>query len=153
MGHAEHRVECSAPIDHAFTCVTDYRSLPNWVLGLKHFDPLGEQTKGKGAAFDGAVNLGPITLPIRMNFTQWEDNTSFAAHFTDGVEGTLTVGFERIDQQRTLLNVALDYSVGKGISGRLLDKAIGAFIGPSFRYVDHHLPGQIENGDAEVSKS
>ncbi|SHU39108.1 Polyketide cyclase / dehydrase and lipid transport [Mycobacteroides abscessus subsp. abscessus] len=152
MGHADHNVDCAAPTDYAFDYVTDYRNLPRWVLGLNQFDPLGEQTKGVGATFEGAVDLGPITLPVRMEFTEWREDRTFAARFTGSAAGTLTVAFEQLDVERTRLTVALDYSAGKGISGRLLEKAIGAFIGPSFRYMDHHLPSQIEAGYAEVSK-
>lgn len=153
MGHAEHRVECAAPVDYSFGYVTDYQSLPQWVLGLKRISPLTDQTRGTGAVFEGEVNLGPITLPIRMDFTEWLDNSAFAVRFSGGVDGTLAVSFEASGKLRTRLTVALQYSVGSGISGRVLDKTIRAFLAPSFRYVDHHLPRQIENGYAELSRS
>lgn len=151
MGHVEHASACEAPVDYAFEYITDYRNVPKWMLGLKHFAPIGEQTKGVGATFDGAINLGPITLHVAINFTDWEDDKSFGAHFTKGVDGTLTMRFEPLGEDRTRLSVVVDYTVGAGIAGKLLDKAIQAFVGPCLRYIDKHLLRQIKDGYARTA--
>lgn len=151
MGHYTHTLECNVPVEYAFKYITDYRLIPEWVMGVNRCNPLTDQTEGVGAEFDGVVNLGPISVHLLMAFIKWDENREFATRFTKGVEGTLTMNFEAIDENRARMSAELNYSAGNGLMGRLLDKAIRAFIPMCLRYVDKTLSRKLHDGYAEMT--
>ncbi|WP_194819199.1 SRPBCC family protein [Nocardia sp. XZ_19_385] len=146
MGHVEHAAVGNAPREYSFDYVNDYRNVPNWMFGVKHFTPVGEQTSGVGAVFDTAINLGPMTLHVRGDVIEWEENSVIALRAVKGIEGRMRWHFEALGADTTKISVVCDYKVPGGLAGRALDKVIQAFIGPAIRYTEKHLRQQIESG-------
>lgn len=151
MGHVTHTLECNTPVEYAFDYVTDYRLIPGWIMGVKRFTPIGEQTRDVGAQFDGEINLGPMSLNLLLDYTGWEDNKAFSARFSKGVEGTMTMHFSPLGEGKTRISAELDYRVGKGLVGKVLDKAIQAFVGPCLRHVDKNLTRQLHESYAKTA--
>ncbi|MFI9505331.1 SRPBCC family protein [Nocardia sp. NPDC052566] len=149
MGHVSYRAEGKAPVEFAFEYVADYRNLPRWVSVVKHYTPVGEQTRGVGAVFDSAVNLGPITLHLRGEVIEWEDNAVLALRALKGIEGVVRWTFEGIDEHRSKVEVVVDYTVPGGLAGRALDRVIKALVVPTIRYAEKHLRHQIESAYAD----
>ncbi|QIS11940.1 SRPBCC family protein [Nocardia arthritidis] len=148
MGHVSYTAEGAAPAEFAFEYVADYRNLPRWVFGVKHYTPVGEQSRGVGAVFDSALNLGPMTLHLRGEVIEWEDNAVITLRAVKGVEGTARWTFEPIDAGHSRIGVVLDYRVPGGIAGRALDRVIQAIVGPTVKHAEKHLRHQIESAYA-----
>ncbi|MCP2298421.1 Polyketide cyclase / dehydrase and lipid transport [Nocardia amikacinitolerans] len=149
MGHVEHSATGEAPVDFVFEYVADYRNVPKWMFGVGHFTPVGEQTSGVGAVFDTALHLGPTTLHMRAEITEWEDGAKVSLHAIKGIEGTVRWSFAAIDQSTTEIGVVVDYRVPGGFAGRALDKIIQAFVGPAIRHTEKSLRDQVLAGYRE----
>ncbi|MEU8894523.1 SRPBCC family protein [Nocardia sp. NPDC048505] len=150
MGHVEHTAVGNAPRDFTFEYVNDYRNVPRWMFGIKEFKPAGEQSSGLGTVFDTAINLGPMTMHVRVDVVEWEEHTVFTLR---AAEGQMRWLFETLDSDTTRITVVCDYSIGGGIAGRPLDLAIQAFIGPAIRHAEKNLRQLVESGYRESSKA
>lgn len=144
MGHVEHSAIGDAPVDFAFEYVADYQNVPKWMFGVKRFTPLGTQTRGLGAKFDTALNLGPTTLNLHAEVTEWVADRLITLYATKGIEATMRWTFAPIDATTTRIRVVADYKVPGGLAGRALDKIIQAFVGPAIRFTEKHLREQIQ---------
>ncbi|MEU0869784.1 SRPBCC family protein [Nocardia brasiliensis] len=144
MGHVEHSAACKAPVDFTFTYVADYRNVPKWMFGIRHFTPVGDQTFGVGAVFDTALHLGPTTLHLRADTTEWIDGSRVTMRAIKGIEGSIRWDFEALSPETTKVSATADYRVPGGFAGRFLDRVIQAFIGPAIRHTEKHLREQIE---------
>ncbi|GAB2674509.1 SRPBCC family protein [Nocardia goodfellowii] len=153
MGHVEHAAVANAPREYAFEYVDDYRNVPRWMFGVKHFTPVGEQTSGVGAVFDTAINLGPMTLHVRGDVIEWEENSVIALRAVKGIEGRMRWHFETLGADTAKISVVCDYQVPGGLTGRALDRVIQAFIGPAIRHTEKHLRQQIESGYQKASSA
>ncbi|MEV0298705.1 SRPBCC family protein [Nocardia sp. NPDC050710] len=149
MGHVTHSAIGNAPIEFAFTYVADHETVPRWMFGVKHFTPVGEQTSGVGAVFDTALHLGPTTLHLRAEVTEWVEDSVVTLHAIKGIEGTVRWTFAPIDATTTEITAIIDYTVPGGLAGRALDRILQAFIGPAIRHTEKNLRQQIEVGYAE----
>ncbi|WP_431949788.1 SRPBCC family protein [Nocardia lijiangensis] len=143
MGHVEHSATGGAPVDFAFQYVADYRNVPKWLFGIRHYTPVGEQISGVGAVFDTAVQLGPTTLHLRVEIVEWEDGSKISLHAIKGIEGTVHWRFEAVDQETTEIGVVVDYRVPGGLAGRALDKILQTFVGPAIRHTEKSLREQV----------
>lgn len=145
MGHVEHSGVGKAPVDFAYAYVVDYENVPRWMFGIRHYTPVGAQITGVGAVFDTALNLGPTTLHLRVEVTEWEDNSLVALHAVKGIEGTVRWTFESVTAETTKVGAVVDYKVPGGLVGKALDRVIQAFIGPAIRHTEKQLRQQIES--------
>ncbi|MEV6388928.1 SRPBCC family protein [Nocardia xishanensis] len=143
MGHIEHSAAGRAPVDFTFAYVADYRNVPKWLFGIRHYTPVGEQTSGVGAVFDTAVQLGPTTLHLRVEIVEWEDGATITLHAVKGIEGTVRWRFEAVDQDTTEIGVVVDYRVPGGLAGRALDKILRTFVEPAIRHTEKSLREQV----------
>lgn len=143
MGHVEHRAAVGVPLEFAFGYVDDYRNVPRWMFGIKHFTPIGEQISGVGAVFDTALNLGPMTLHLRGEIIEWEQSARISLRAVKGIEGTIHWSFAAVDPDSTEIGAVCDWKVPGGLAGRALDRVIHAFAGPAVRHTEkslrHHL--------------
>ncbi|MEV6559740.1 SRPBCC family protein [Nocardia sp. NPDC051756] len=149
MGHVEHSATCAAPAGFAFAYVADYRNVPKWMFGIRHFTPVGEQTFGVGAVFDTALHLGPTTLHLRADTTEWIDGARVTMRAIKGIEGAIRWDFEAVGDVATEVSATADYRVPGGLAGRALDRVIRAFIGPAIRHTEKHLREKIETSYQE----
>ncbi|PXX70955.1 polyketide cyclase/dehydrase/lipid transport protein [Nocardia tenerifensis] len=144
MGHVEHSARCAAPVGFAFAYVADYRNVPKWMFGIRHFTPVGEQTSGLGAVFDTALHLGPTTLQLRSDITEWVDDSRVTIRAIRGIEGAIRWDFAAVHARLTEITATADYRVPGGLAGRALDRVIQAFIGPAVRHTEKNLREKIE---------
>ncbi|GAA5093019.1 SRPBCC family protein [Nocardia iowensis] len=149
MGHVEHSATCKAPVDYAFTYVEDYRNVPEWMYGIRHFTPVGEQTSGVGSVFDTALHLGPTTLHLRTDTIEWMAGSRVTMRAIKGIEGTIRWDFASLGPETTKVTATADYRVPGGLAGRALDRVIQAFMGPAIRHTEKHLREKIETSYQE----
>lgn len=144
MGHVSHKAIGNAPVEFAFGYVDDYRNVPKWMFGVSEFTPVGEQDQGLGAKFDTAIKLGPTTLHVRIDITEWEQDRLIALRTIKGIKATSSWRFAPHGDNQTEINAAIDYQLPGGFAGRALGKVIDAFVAPAVRHVDKHLRARIE---------
>ncbi|WP_158608026.1 SRPBCC family protein [Nocardia panacis] len=144
MGHVEVGATARAAIEAAFEYVDDYRHVPDWMFGVKHFTPLGAQTSGVGARFDTALNLGPTTLHLQGEVVEWARDAVVTLRVRKGIEGTLRFTFQPLDAEATRIDAVVDYKVPGGLAGLALDRVLRAFIGPAVRHTERNLRERIE---------
>ncbi|QIS10659.1 SRPBCC family protein [Nocardia arthritidis] len=152
MGHVEHTATGLAPVDFAFDYVEDYRNVPKWMFGIKHFTPLTEQTTGVGARFDTALHLGPTTLHLHAEVIEFVRHEMITLRAVKGIEGTIRWTFAPIDERSMTIGAIADYRVPGGLAGRALDRIIQAFIGPAIRHTEKNLRQQIESAYATAKE-
>lgn len=149
MGRVEHSATCAAPVDFAFAYVADYRNVPEWMFGIRHFTPIGEQTSGVGAVFDTALYLGPTTLHLHADTIEWIDGSRVTMRAIKGIEGTIRWDFQALAVDVTKVSATAHYRVPGGLAGKALDRIIQAFIGPAIRHTEKHLREKIETSHQE----
>lgn len=149
MGHVEHTAICAAPVDFAFAYTSDYRNVPKWMLGIDKLDPVGDQTRGVGAVFETAVDLGPKGLQLRMEVVDWVDNEAVAFTITKALDADLVWRFESTDDGETRISAVTTYTIPGRLAGRMLDPIIQAFARAAVRHADKQLRAQIEERYAE----
>ncbi|MFG1793566.1 SRPBCC family protein [Nocardia sp. NPDC049149] len=149
MGHVEHSATCKAPVGFVFGYVEDYRNVPDWMFGVRHFTPVGEQTSGIGSVFDTALHLGPTTLKLRADTVEWVDGERVTMRAIKGIEGTIRWDFAPVGAETTKVTATADYRVPGGLAGKALDRVIQAFIGPAIRHTEKGLRERIETNYQE----
>lgn len=144
MGHVSHQAVGDAPVEFAFAYVDDHRNVPKWMFGVSEFTPVGDKDHGLGAQFDTAIKLGPTTLHVRVEVTEWEQDKLIALRTIKGIKSTSSWRFSPNGDNQSEIDAAVDYELPGGFAGRALGKVIDAFVAPGVRHVDKHLRALIE---------
>ncbi len=144
MVDIHHRSSCNAPLDVAFAYLDDYRTATKWMFGLSRFEPVGEQTSGLGAVFDGAFAVKPVQLSSRLEITRWEQDKVIALDSIKGFKNSSTWEFHAEGPERTAVTVLFRYELPGGLAGKALGKALGPIVTLSVRRSDENLRHQIE---------
>lgn len=152
MANITHWVECATPLDFCWRYVSDYRNVPKWMLGVEKFEPIGDQSRGVGAVFDAHMDIGPMRLQPTVDVVEWVEDTHMGLHVTEKlVKATISLQLQSVDAHRCEVNIVTDYTVGKGIAGKLLDKGLIVFARLAIQHMDKHLTKQIESGYMRLS--
>lgn len=149
MGHVEHSAICAAPVDFVFAYTSDYRNVPQWMMGIDELDPVGDQTRGVGAVFDTAVDLGPKALQLRMEVVDWVEGETLAFTITKALDADLLWRFESTGDGETRISAVASYTIPGRLAGRMLDPLIQAFARVAVKHAERHLSAQIEERYAE----
>ncbi|WP_405159675.1 SRPBCC family protein [Nocardia sp. NBC_01499] len=136
--------DCVASAESAFAYVNDYQNLPKFLYGVESFTPVGAQTVGVGATFDGHVKLGPASLKSRMQVVGWEENALIAVKSIKGFEIESTFLFHPKGDQLCTVDAIVEFRVGGGLAGRALGKTIEPFVKITVQHTTHNLVTQIK---------
>ncbi|MEU7630053.1 SRPBCC family protein [Nocardia sp. NPDC049220] len=137
--------ECAASAESAFAYVNDYHHLPLFVYGMQSFTPVGEQTVGLGAIFDGRMKLGPASLTSRIEVVRWEANYAIAVRSIKGFEVESTFLFRAEGPARCTVDAIVDFRVPGGLAGRALGKTIEPFVKITVQRSTNNLVTQISD--------
>ncbi|GAA5095635.1 SRPBCC family protein [Nocardia iowensis] len=135
--------DCAASAESAFAYVNDYQNLPRFLHGIQSFTPVGAQTVGVGAAFDGHIKLGPASLKSRIEVVRWEENAAIAVKSIKGFEVESTFLFHAKGAASCTVDAIVDFRVGGGLAGRALGKTIEPFVKIAVQHTTHNLITQI----------
>lgn len=149
MVDIHHSSTANAPVSLMFDYMDDYRTVPRWMFGLSRMEPVGEQTSGVGAVFDGAMKLGPKTLHSTVEVTRWERDKVIGMKSVKGFVNWSTWQFDPVDDERTRLTVDFTYELPGGPAGRLLGKIIEPFVSIAIKHTESQLREQVEKLHAE----
>ncbi|MGY2007039.1 SRPBCC family protein [Nocardia gipuzkoensis] len=135
--------DCVASAESAFAFVNDYQNLPRFLHGVESFTPVGEQTEGVGATFDGHMKLGPASLKSRIEVVRWEENYAIGVKSIKGFEIESTFLFHDKGDRLCTVDAIVDYRVPGGLAGRALGKTIEPFVKIAVQHTTHNLVTQI----------
>ncbi|WP_280491743.1 SRPBCC family protein [Nocardia asiatica] len=135
--------DCVASAESAFAYVNDYRNLPRFLYGIQSFTPVGEQTEGVGATFDGHMKLGPASLKSRIEVVRWEEGHAIGVQSIKGFEVESTFLFHAKGESLCTVDAIVDYRVPGGLAGRALGKTIEPFVKIAVQHTTHNLVAQI----------
>ena len=144
MGNIKHTADVAVPVEAAFEYVDDYRNVPSWMFGISKFEPVGDKDRGLGATYDSSIVLGPKTLHIRNEITDYKQNELISLTSIKGLESTVTIWLRSKDAATTELTMEIGYKLPGGFAGKALGKIIDALVGPGMRYTESHLRRGIE---------
>ncbi|WP_280240625.1 SRPBCC family protein [Nocardia abscessus] len=135
--------DCVASAESAFAFVNDYQNLPRFLHGVESFTPVGEQTEGVGATFDGHMKLGPVSLKSRIEVVRWEANYAIGVKSIKGFEIESTFLFHDKGDCLCTVDAIVDFRVPGGLAGRALGKTIEPFVKIAVQHTTHNLVTQI----------
>lgn len=148
MVDIHHEGVCAAPLDVAFAYLDDYRHATDWMFGLTRFVPIGEQTSGLGARFEGTFAVKPVKLASTIEVAEWQRDAVIAFQSIKGFRNWSTWRFSAPDPGQTKITVRFSYELPGGLAGRALGKALEPIVALSVRHSDAALRKGIETAYA-----
>lgn len=139
----EHTVEIAAPVSDVFAYVDDYSLTKDWIYGLHHMEPVGEQTQGLGARFDGVMKLG-VSLTSRIECTGWEKDRLIEMTSISGIRNTQRWTFTDLGSDRTRVDARISYSLPGGPAGRAMAAAVKPVIGVAVKHTSDALVRNVQ---------
>lgn len=140
--HIQKSTEIAAPVEKAFAYVADYKTIGDWLFGIKQFTPVGEKDYGLDAVFDGEMHVG-ATLHSTVKVTDWEDDRVIELDSVKGFKNTSRWTFEPVDDRSCRINADISYELPGGIAGKALGKVISPFIQIAVNKSSESLAKQI----------
>lgn len=143
MGMVRHTSEVSAPRDRAFAYVNDHEHVPDWMFGVKRFEPVSEVTYGLGSSFNVVMNVGPKALSATVEVTEFVENELVRLESVKGLAAATLWRFDDTDNG-TNVSVEFSYELPGGIAGRALGAVIEPFAGQAIRHTDSALKAKLD---------
>ncbi len=137
-----HQVVVDAPRERVFDYVDGYQNVPEYLIGVTHFDPTTDQTRGLGSVFDVRVDLGPKKIKAVVECTRYVENELIELRAIDGFEADTTWRFAD-DGNGTDLQLEINYTLPGGIAGRVLGGIIGPFAAQAVRHIEATIAKKV----------
>lgn len=85
MGEAEVTVTIKAPAARVFEFIADPSNTPRFMNGITRYDPIGGQTRGKGARFASTAVVVGRAFDVELEVTAWKDGEMMVATSRKGL--------------------------------------------------------------------
>ncbi|MFC4123884.1 SRPBCC family protein [Nocardia rhizosphaerae] len=145
MGHIRYACDVGAPVDAAFAYAENFRFIPDWMSGVTEAKPVGEPTSGLGAAYALRVRLfGVIPLRSTCEITEYRRNAVLGYTLRGRLSGTVTLRFDPLGYERSVLTSEADYPPPRGVFGRLCHGLVDAAARTALRRTESRLRREIE---------
>jgi uncharacterized membrane protein len=141
----EHSVEIAAPVEEVFAYVDDHTKTKEWMYGLHAMEPVGEQTSGVGATYDGVMKVG-VSLTSRIRCSGWEQDRLIEITSIKGIKNTQRWTFTDLGDGRTRVDAWIRYQLPGGPAGAAIAAAVKPLIGVAVRSTSEALVRNIESG-------
>ena len=144
---SEHRIvrtsTCRAPVEVAFEYVADYRKIPEWLLGVERFEPVGDQTRGPGAVFDVTVRFG-LGLHARVQAVEWVENEVIGIDSLEGPGVRSRWHFTRTGPDETTVRADVTYRLPFGPAGMAMARMMQPFVHQAVAFASSSLVRKVE---------
>ena len=111
MGKTTVTVTIKAPIEAAFDFVAEPGNTPRFMNGISRYDPIGDQSRGKGARIDSRAMVAGRHFDVELEFTTWEENERMVAISRKGPHTLGTWSFEAFDDGTTDVTLVYEYEL------------------------------------------
>lgn len=143
MGTVRHSSEVSASRQRAFAYVNDHERVPEWMFGVKKFEPVSDVTYGLGSKFDVIMNLGPKAISATVEVTEFVEDEIIRLQTIKGISAATVWRFEDT-AKGTAVSVEATYQLPGGIAGRALGAVIEPAVGQVIRHTDSALKSRLD---------
>lgn len=135
---------CNAPLETTFAYVADYRTIPEWMFGVRCFTPVTESDYGLGSAFEVQLQLG---LPIHTTIetVEFEENRLIGMDSVKGFQARSRWYFEAAGPDSTKVTAKVSYELPFGPAGRIMGKVMEPFVRQAVGHISHHLRANLES--------
>ncbi|APE37836.1 hypothetical protein BOX37_32260 [Nocardia mangyaensis] len=145
MGHIRYACDVGAPVEVAFAYAQDRRHVPGWMYGVAALEPAGEPDHGLGAAYTAKILLfGIIRTKVTCEITEFRQHAVIGYTLRGRVYGTVTLRFDPLGYERSVLTSEADYPPPRGVLGRLCHGLVDAAAKSALRRTESRLRREIE---------
>ena len=135
---------CEAPLEKAFAYVDDWRNVPDWLVGVETFTPVGDLDQGLGSVFDVVVHAG-VRVRTRLKVTDYVERRLIEFESVKGFKVRNRWNFEPIADDRTLITAETTLHPPFGPAGKamvkVLEPAVGKIMQRSASRLREHIEG------------
>ncbi len=151
MGHIKYASDVGAPVETAFTYTDNPAFVPEWMVGITAFEPVGTSGHGAGAVYAAILGLGVWRPTVECEITQYRPNAVIGytlrrrrpGKVTPAL-GTLTLSFDPLGYGRAVLTSEVDYRSARRLPGRLCATMVHATLQWLVRRSESQLRRAIE---------
>ncbi|MDQ6748792.1 MAG: SRPBCC family protein [Candidatus Dormibacteraeota bacterium] len=111
MSEAEVTVTIKAPARAVFDFVAEPSNTPRFMNGISRYDPIGAQTRGKGARFASTAVVAGKDFDVELEVTAWKDGEMMVATSRKGPKTRGTWHFEEFDDGTTDATLLYEYAL------------------------------------------
>ena len=133
-----------APLDVTFAYVADYRTIPEWMFGVRKFEPVTDKDYGLGSVFDVSLSLG-VPINTRIETVEFEEGRMIGMDSVKGFKAKSRWYFEADGPERTKVTASVSYELPFGPAGRAMGKVMQPFVKQAVSHISHHLKSNLEN--------
>ena len=133
-----------APLAETFAYVADYRTIPDWMFGVKKFEPVGDKDYGCGSVFDVSLSLG-VPINTRIETVEFEEDRVIGMDSVKGFKATSRWYFEADGPDRTKVTAVVSYELPFGPAGRAMGKVMQPAVKQAVNHISHHLKANLES--------
>ncbi len=135
----------NAPVSVVFAHITDHRTWPILVPGVKKFVVVSDNDTGAGAVFEGAITIGPMTVRGRLRITGWEQDHLIVAE-TESAKGStsVTAVFTALTPEETQLDISADYELPGGVVGHAVERLVLPVVHASIGRAERTFRAQLD---------
>jgi uncharacterized membrane protein len=134
---------CRAPLRRTFDYVADYRSIPDWMFGVRRFVPVTQQDRGLGSEYDVELSLG-MPLKLRIRTVEFEEGRAIGMDSVKGFKARSRWYFEPVGPDQTKVTATVSYDLPFGPAGKLMAKVIEPFVRQAVTHISTHLRRNLE---------
>lgn len=139
-----------APLDVAFDYVADYRTIPEWMFGVRKFEPVDPANDyGLGSVFDVSLSLG-VPINTRIETVEFEDNRVIGMDSVKGFKAKSRWYFAADGPSRTTVTATVSYELPFGPAGRAMGKVMQPFVKQAVSHISQHLKANLEGRAASA---
>ncbi|GAA3686326.1 hypothetical protein GCM10022237_50930 [Nocardioides ginsengisoli] len=139
----EQSVEIAAPVRRVFEYVDDFSTTRDWMYGLAKIEPVTEQRRGVGAAYDGVMKVG-VPLKARIVCTAWEQDRLLELTSVKGIETTQRWTFTDLGGNRTRVEAWISFTLPGGPAGKAIASAVKPVVGIAVKHSSEALVRNVE---------
>ncbi len=138
----EHTVDLDAAVSTVFAYVDDFRTTRDWMYGLTSMEPVTDQLRGVGAAYDGVMKVG-VPLKARIACTAWEEDRLIELSSVKGIRTTQRWTFTDLGDDRTRLAAWISYTLPGGPAGKAIASAVKPVVGIAVKHSSDALARNV----------
>ena len=134
----------NAPLGVTFAYVADYRTIPEWMFGVKKFEPVTDHDYGLGSVFDVSLSLG-VPINTRIQTVEFDEDRLIGMESVKGFKARSRWLFEADGPDRTKVTANVSYELPFGPAGRAMGKVMQPFVKQAVNHISHHLKANLES--------
>jgi uncharacterized membrane protein len=133
-----------APLDVTFAYVADYRTIPEWMFGVKKFEPVTPGNDyGLGSVFDVSLSLG-VPINTRIETVEFAEDEVIGMDSVKGFKAKSRWHFAADGPDRTKVTASVSYELPFGPAGRAMGKVMQPFVKQAVSHISQHLKANLE---------